>query len=62
MATSMSNLASVHSIQGQHEEATNYLEQSLAVYESLNDMEGKANAFNEMGIIDEEQGLYEKSA
>lgn len=61
MATSMSNLASVHSIQGQHDEATQYLEQSLAVYEALNDIEGKANAFNEMGIIDEEQGLYEKA-
>lgn len=61
MATSMSNLASVHSIQGQHAEAIDYLEQSLSVYESLNDMEGKANAYNEMGIIDEEQGLYEKA-
>ncbi len=59
MATSMSNLASVHSIQGQHDEATQYLEQSLAVYEALNDSEGKANAYNELGVLAEEQGLYE---
>ncbi|MHC9510442.1 protein kinase domain-containing protein [Kangiella sp. M94] len=59
MATSMSNLATVHSIQGQHDEATEYLEQSLAVYESLNDIEGEANAYNELGVLAEEQGLYE---
>lgn len=61
MATSMSNLATVHSIQGQHADAINYLQQSLAVYESLNDIEGKANAYNELGILAEEQGFYERA-
>ncbi len=59
MATSLANMASIHSIRGEHLKAETKLLKSLQLHSQMGHDEGRANTLNELGIAAEEQGQYQ---
>ncbi|MGX5201172.1 protein kinase domain-containing protein [Aliikangiella sp. IMCC44632] len=59
--TSLGNLAYLYAVRGDYDQAQNYLNSSLAIFESLQDYYGVSSIYNELGVIAEEQGLYQSA-
>lgn len=61
VVTSLSNLAAVYAVKGDYEKAEASLLNALEENKSRNDAVKQADLFNELGVIAEEQGFYQKA-
>jgi eukaryotic-like serine/threonine-protein kinase len=57
-SASLSNLARLQMIGGDHASAREALERALAVRREIGDLQGVANLLNELGVLEEEAGDY----
>jgi len=61
-AHTLANLGAVYGRQGGYQQATEHLQQSLALFREIGDQAGEANALDNLGVVYRQQGRFRQTA